>query len=370
MQRPFDLAASCVVRGARGESRAIVGYTAGTRAMAFTEEPSEGREDYAGFFGRGLTLHETTGLAHVLRGLRFKLESSALSHTLSRDGIRHDKAYERELRWVRELAEELPARLADEHRVAATAAAEGAPLSRYLPGLMAAVRHLEPREVMLPLVHAIDGVPIVSLATLREQHRVLAGGGPSARTQALALRGVPVIGAHAKGSVLAVVDETLRRGLGSAVDVESLALIRPLGPEEVTHANRTLVDCVKRAMEIAEVGVQEVILARVEGGTPRPEGTTPIAYAVDTHAPPWVLETERRSRWAASAVLALDIDHEAVASARAFAERADRAVESGPRLEAIAAILARIIHLEIAGAIGRAENEALLSYAAGAEREA
>jgi molecular chaperone HtpG len=71
---------------------------------------------YGGFFNRGLTLWETS--ASLVGSLAFKVQDPRLEHTLSRDNVRRDAAYQRAMAAVvdaakRELAPEARVRLAE-----------------------------------------------------------------------------------------------------------------------------------------------------------------------------------------------------------------------------------------------------------------
>lgn len=60
---------------------------------------------FAGFYNKGLTLHETDAGPEALPGIVFKVSSRYLEHTLTRDNVLHDDQFERAMAIVRRLAE-------------------------------------------------------------------------------------------------------------------------------------------------------------------------------------------------------------------------------------------------------------------------
>jgi len=99
---PFSLIAPVTVELESDGLRVIVGPAAGTAVMPGTDV-AEGTGEYAGFYSRGLTLVEATSGPHAIEGLRYRVESPKLSHTISRDDVVHDDAYARAKQIVREL---------------------------------------------------------------------------------------------------------------------------------------------------------------------------------------------------------------------------------------------------------------------------
>ncbi len=87
IDRPLSLEDALVsVEVQRGDTRAVVGKHAGGRT-------------YCGFFNRGLTLWETD--APMMGPVSFKVQDPHLEHTLSRDNVRRDAAFERAIDVVR-----------------------------------------------------------------------------------------------------------------------------------------------------------------------------------------------------------------------------------------------------------------------------
>jgi molecular chaperone HtpG len=112
IDRPLELEDALVsVTVESGETRAVVGKLAG--------------RVYGGFFNGGLTLWETD--APMVGSVSFKVQDPHLEHTLSRDNVRRDPAFERALRVVRGAVQnELPRVLID-----ALAEAADSDLKRY-----------------------------------------------------------------------------------------------------------------------------------------------------------------------------------------------------------------------------------------------
>jgi molecular chaperone HtpG len=112
IDRPLEIEEALVsVTVESGETRAVVGKLAA--------------ETYCGFFNGGLTLWETD--VPLVGAVSFKVQDPHLEHTLSRDNVRRDAAFERALRVVRSAVQnELPRALID-----ALAEAAESDLSRY-----------------------------------------------------------------------------------------------------------------------------------------------------------------------------------------------------------------------------------------------
>ena len=117
INRPFVLEAPCQVRHQEEGTEVVVGY------------PTDGTT-FAGYYNRGLTLLEAGD--SPFGGVAFKIDSRYLEHTLTRDNVIRDRAYEKAMAIVRGLVEgPLVARLLDLLEAEAAAAAPG-PLRAYL----------------------------------------------------------------------------------------------------------------------------------------------------------------------------------------------------------------------------------------------
>src|SRR5262245_4676252 len=91
IDRPLGVRSAASVPVRDGETAIVVGCP--------VDPPGEEACDssqFAGFYNRGLTIHEsTTERFEGLERLRFKIDSPELSHTLSRDDVRRDRALTR-----------------------------------------------------------------------------------------------------------------------------------------------------------------------------------------------------------------------------------------------------------------------------------
>lgn len=196
IDEPFALTAPVTVQHIEGDEHVVVGYTAGTDHLLHERVPDEGQGFFAGFYNRGLTLYETTEPWRGLDGLRFKAQSPALSHTLSRDNVRRDDAFERVMSRVLDLSKEhLPLELARTQSECATRLAAGREVPQADALLLAGVQHLDAQRLMLPLWHPVGGAVTASLAELADGDRtaIAYATEADALTEALAQTGVPVV---------------------------------------------------------------------------------------------------------------------------------------------------------------------------------
>ncbi|MFN0245352.1 MAG: ATP-binding protein [Kofleriaceae bacterium] len=98
---------------------------------------------YTAFFNHGLTLHESA--EPVIGRVAAKIQDSRLGHTLSRDNVRRDEAYDRAVSFARALAtRQLPRALSAELR----AAADAGDHARYRLLANAAIRCKTPIETI------------------------------------------------------------------------------------------------------------------------------------------------------------------------------------------------------------------------------
>jgi len=150
------------------------------------------------FYKRGLLLEQTSGDA-IVPGVAFKVVGQHLAHTLARDRVRRDAAWEAALRQLRALCRgPLVARLREEVRAVAHI---GAPeRDDDLAVLLGhAARTLRPRDLFFPLAAggAVDGVALRRAA--RRAGAVLHAPRGSALAAALEREGVRVLSSdHAR----------------------------------------------------------------------------------------------------------------------------------------------------------------------------
>ena len=191
IQEPFTAPGLVSVTWNEGEERIVA--SVGDDPSKPPAEPT-----LLGYYNRGLTLFETTSPGRAdLEGVRVKIDSPKLSHTLSRDGIVRDREHRRLLARAADLvSEQLWPRLVEE----ITRAAHDASSERYIGLLHASAARAFVGEnagerIPVPLVEPIDAQRTMPFATVRSRSRgeVLFAAEPSAITRALAVAGVPVV---------------------------------------------------------------------------------------------------------------------------------------------------------------------------------
>ncbi|MBI4701887.1 MAG: ATP-binding protein [Deltaproteobacteria bacterium] len=385
---------------AEGEERCVVGPSAGWDLRG--AQPGEWGEielgeSFAGFYNRGLTLFETAQpLAPELRGLRFKVMSPALQHTLSRDNVLRDEAFARVLRQVRELATgrlraELAAQLARAARdvalvwasleaaeVGATKPAEpraapgpadAAAATRSYVGLLAAAcarpLALEPGKLCLPLTEPIADEWTTSLGELVRRasrgERPLLAERADELTAALARAGRPVV---------RLVDEALRSRMAWSADpggepvlaCDEYVLVRPIPEARLTEPDHVLCELTGRMLRAAGAKLGSVDLATTAGAAVK---SGAIAVSAEQRvdpaddAPPAFVCTRAETagfwrRLGAARDLLLPVGHEAVRRARALAQW--DALTAG-------ALLARALLVAELGALSKSVSDRLVEAA-------
>ncbi|XYH97445.1 ATP-binding protein [Sorangium sp. So ce1128] len=302
---PLAVAAPVSVTAVEDETTFVVGPSAGVHHIelpASAENAAEHGQSFAGFYNRGLTLFETADeLFNGLSGVRFKVMSPRLQHTLSRDNVRRDDAFWEALARVRELVKgplrrELAARLPQAAAAAATAgeraaatageraataageraataageraaAAAGERAAAYAAMLEAALSPptaLDPDEIPFPLASAVEGdrarAGLRALAPGREP--LLVAERADALTEAMARAGLPVVLCNHPATVA-----LLQRCFPEARIEEARAaylLVRE-EPESAREADAALLRVVAEALARARHGVARVSLCQIEG---------------------------------------------------------------------------------------------------------
>lgn len=191
---PFGLPALVTLTHEALGERFVVG------AGSVPEAPPslEAHEHFSGFYKRGLTLYESdTELFSGIEGVRFKVESEKLSHTLSRDNVRRDDELVRVLEMVKQLSrgplrERLVERLAVAARERDRASYLALLTASSLPGF-----GLGAAEVTIALTDAVGGATAMTVRELEAatpwRKPVLTATAPDALTAALAAQGRPVV---------------------------------------------------------------------------------------------------------------------------------------------------------------------------------
>ncbi len=362
IDRPLGVRAACSVIATRDGETFVVGPTAGSSLLQSAEEgESDGvdGEDFAGFYNRGLTLLELTQVPETLRGLRCKVMSPNLQHTISRDDVRRDEAFDKTLESARELASgplrrQLSERLAQEAAVVAS----GGPDTNYTALLVAASQEptaLDLDQLVLPLVDPIGDTITITAAQLRgataRRKSVLLATESSPLTRAFAAESTPVVrcAQQRMSSTLA----SLMHPTALAAAPSSFALLTELGPE-ASCSDQQFCEQLCRCLRAMRASILRVTLARVQGAQGH------IAYGADgegeaiadVRAPSWW------KRWQHRTTLWLDMDHGVVALARTKA-----ALEA----HVSASLLARYLLLRVRGVLGARENDRLIAQLSAVE---
>ncbi|WP_437812298.1 ATP-binding protein [Sorangium sp. So ce1078] len=364
---PLAVAAPVSVTAVEEDTTFVVGPSAGAQHLAPPaggEAAAEHGQSFAGFYNRGLTLFETADeLFNGLSGVRFKVMSPHLQHTLSRDNVRRDDAFWEALARVRELVKgplrrELAARLPQ--AAAAAAAGEGA-AAAYAAMLEAALSPptaLDPDEIPFPLASPVAGdrarAGLRALAPGREP--LLVADRPGALTEAMAHGGLPVVLCNHPATVA-----LLKRCFPMAriEDARAAYLLVREEPEGARAADAPLLQVVADALARARHGVARVSLCQVEGalrergGLLLPAGGERGGPEQSCHAARDVVR--RAARFRQGHALYLNVESDTVALARRRA--AVDPVTAGN-------LLARALLVEAKGPLDPEDSDRLLDLAA------
>ncbi|WP_437957688.1 ATP-binding protein [Sorangium sp. So ce119] len=364
---PLSIAAPVSVTASEDETTFVVGPSAGAQHLdqpaAESGAAAEHGQSFAGFYNRGLTLFETADeLFSGLSGVRFKVMSPRLQHTLSRDNVRRDDAFWEAIARVRELVKgplrrELAARLPQ----AAAAAAAGAGAAAYVAMLEAALTPptaLDPDEIPFPLASPVEGdrtrAGLRALAPGRAP--LLVAARSDALTEAMAQSGLPVVLCNhpATGTLL-------HRCFPAARIEEARAaylLVRE-EPESAREGDAALLRVVAEALARARHGVAWVSLCQIEGAL-RQRGAILLPGRGERSAPHRSCHAardvvRRAARFRPGNALYLNVASDTVALARRRA--AVDPVTAGN-------LLARALLVEAKGPLDPADSDRLLDLAA------
>ncbi len=272
---------------------------------------------YAGFFNRGLMLHESD--APLVGQVGFKVIDARLGHTLSRDDVRRDGVFDDVLGLVRGLvARELP-------RAAAVALAMAATddLPRWC-ALFEALDHaelgLDADDWVVPLVAPVGGDRAIAASTL-PRHRAWSGEARTPLIDLLAAGGVAVVAQPVAG-VAARVARSCERWLVQA-DVALTAVVAVVP----TDAELVVLDELAALLDRAGRAAKAIVLAELTGALadePCVNGGRGDAL-FELGADRWVIDVETgranpfRRLWRRT--LIVNARHAIVVAARAHAER-------------------------------------------------
>ncbi|WP_437589361.1 ATP-binding protein [Sorangium sp. So ce1000] len=365
---PLSIATAVSVTAVEGETSVVVGPSAGAQHLAQPESGSAAAEhgqSFAGFYNRGLTLFETADeLFSGLSGVRFKVMSPHLQHTLSRDDVRRDDAFWEAIARVRELVKgplrrELAARLPQAAAAAAASKVEGAALyAAMLEAALSPPTALDPDEIPFPLANPVAGdrsrAGLRALAPGREP--LLVAKRPDALTAAMALDGLPVVLCNHPAT------RALLKRCFPAARVEkahaAYLLVRE-APERARAADAALLQVVAGALARARHGVARVSLCQIKGalrqrsGFLLPTSGERGAPEQSCHAAREVVR--RAARFAPGHALYLNVESDTVALARRRA--AVDAVTAGN-------LLARALLVEAKGPLDPEDSDRLLDLSA------
>jgi molecular chaperone HtpG len=316
---------------------------------------AETSESFAGFYNHGLTLFETTDPPHPrLRGIRFKVDSPRLQHTVSRDNVRHDEGYAHVLAKVRELAEDpLEAEVERALRQAAGGAVSGEAVGHHLELLRAAVEpplRLPASRVAVPSCDALFGDErVTSVADLVVSRALHHSPEPSAITAALAREHVPVLLAS-DPAMLPLVRQLVSARL---VDVtEHYVYARELGRAELARSDRRLLREARLALEAGGAKLAHLALAACHS-----DPGWRAALCVEDESAEHLMTLEQGARWrrrfGGGLRLVLVDQHAAVIAARAAAER--DASMAGQ-------LLARYVLVEQHGELSARQSDGMLQH--------
>ncbi len=226
---------------------------------------------YTGFFNHGLTLHESRDA--LTGSVAAKIQDSRLGHTLSRDNVRRDGAYDRAVAFARALAtQQLPGAVETElHR-----AAESGDRARYRALASAVIGSKLIIGWSFPLVEL--GGDRRSIAGGDLPRRAWTSAGPTPLTTLLAAEEVPVLQLSSEdtAALAAVVDAQYGCRL-VRVDSE-LTSVTPIDPSDAEVALLALLGALLKA---AGTAPSSIVLATLGG-----ERRSALVIAGDRSAQP------------------------------------------------------------------------------------
>ena len=273
IDRPLGLDGALVeVRGrsADGQLTAVVGLAAGA-------------SPYTGLFNHGLMLFETR--EPLLGPVAAVIQDARLGHTLSRDNVRRDHAFDRAIGFARDLVErELPVAAAAAVRAAAEAG-DPAPYRTLVRAILAARMELPKRAWWFPLIRPLPGPPRAppgdagdaddagvafdapaggpdaarSSAASALRGRVWTAAAPSATTAILIARGEPVL-ADPDGGLAELV-----RTVAGAEPIDVARELTCITPVARTPEDEALLDVLGALLAAAYRAPAAIVLAEVTG---------------------------------------------------------------------------------------------------------
>lgn len=355
IDRPFAVHGSVTLVAREAEHAIAIGCVVGEQHLPWPED--EPRDVVAAFYNRGLLLHAARDPFPGLEAVRFKVDSPALAHTLSRDDVRRDETFERALDAVRALASrKLPRAIRDALAGAAATSHAGKDEAPYVAALAAAVHGaaLDADAIAVPLVDAIEGRTVLSASELGRLYREGAcpfAPRPDELTTALARRGLPVV--RARGAALVpLLERALARPMRAAE--ATFTRVVELAPTELGEPDAALLGAVAEALAAAGEKVARVTLGRFDGA-PGHEGAAIVPEDALEDGEVVVAARDllrHATRWPARAVVLLDDASPMIGAARRPGRTRERAH-----------VLARVLLLDRGGALSPRASDRLLAWA-------
>lgn len=355
-----------------GEHYAL-SISAGERHLeSGSQNTAEHSSTYGGFFNRGLLLYETVQpLDDALWGFRFKVMSPHLKHTLSRDNVRRDEAFDRVISKVRELyrtvfRERLIAELGRRAQIAADQKQEK-PWLAVLEAALWPKLSVKPSEVTLPLTNEVSGQkvmcgldghlhfgsPWLVKKPLLRGKPLLWARQKSPLTQALAEQGIAVV-LQRENAMPSILEARFPMDIHEARWAYSL--ITPMPRSAYTADDQELSEMVRELLSAADVNLEQVGFCSVEGVVSSWLMVSVPANSGDKAA---VFPVPKLSSWVtgppSDGVLFLNQAHASVAVARKNFSRGKAAA---------AQILARLVLLDVnEEPLSPGDNHKLLEHA-------
>ncbi|MFO0550100.1 MAG: ATP-binding protein [Polyangiaceae bacterium] len=353
INRPLAVGSAISVSAVRGRVRAVVGAGYGGGSLSETDDhlltDAAASVEFAGFYGRGLTILESRAVPPALAGIRFKVESSAFSYTISRDDVRRDAVFAEAMELVTSLVRN------DLRSAAASALREAAELASVDPTgfaryatLLAACVALGVRGTVVALVEPFDGarvLPLEDARTLAESGRLL---GESARSPSTAVAArlefaVALTEVRAPGAP-SIISTLLR------APVPDLAARLLLAVPNASEQHPSLSAALLEVLRFVGCAVERVVWVDVLSPRPNEVFEHRVTWFVDPRdEPPWAVNLLRTT---SGTLLVAAASRVVMSACRARDERA------------AAALLARLALLEMGGAPDEETNDRLLAWSA------
>lgn len=334
-----------------------------------SSKTAEHSDTYAGFFNHGLLLHETLQpVDEALWGFRFKVSSPHLKHTLSRDNVRRDEAFDRVISKVRELfrtvfRERIIAELQRRAHLAADEKLEK-PFLAVLEAALWPKLALKPSDVVLPLTNEVKGLKVMSgvdehLHTgarwlrgkpLLRGKALLWARSKSPLSQALAEQGIDVV-LQRENALPSILEARFAMDIHEARWAYSL--ITPLSRSAYTAEDQELSEAVFKLLAAAKLKVGHVGFCSVEGVA---SSWLVFSVPISEEEKAAVFPVPKLASWSRSPLsdgaLLLNKGHASVALAREHFKRAKAAA---------AQILTRLVLLDVnEKPLSASENQKLL----------